>query len=111
MYSLTASSDMLCSNNNIHPPQLNLIGHSTCAVALDSQHTYQHSQMSFKTRREPRTALVWTHKLLKNLKTPFFQDIQNSFQWVTGKGLEPHQNLFQKKIPTNTVARAVQSFG
>ena len=41
----------------------------------------------------------------------FFQDIQNSFQWATGIGLEPHQNFFQKKIPTNTVARAVQSFG
>ena len=26
-------------------------------------------------------------------------------------GLEPNQNFFQKKIPTNTVARAVQSFG
>ena len=37
----------------------------------------------------------------------FFQDIQNSFQWVTGIGLEPNQNFFQKKIPTITVARAV----
>ena len=27
----------------------------------------------------------------------FFQDIQNSFQWVTGIGLEPNQNFFQKK--------------
>ena len=44
-------------------------------------------------------------------KRHFFQDIQNSFQWVTGIGLEPNQNFFQKKIPTNTVARAVQSFG
>ena len=53
----------------------------------------------------------WTGKLLKNLKTPFFQDIQNSFQWPTGIGPEPHQNFFRKKIPTNAVARAVQSFG
>ena len=44
---------MLCSNNNIHSPKLKLIGHGTgCAVALDSQHTCQHSQLSFKTRRE-----------------------------------------------------------
>ena len=53
----------------------------------------------------------WTGKLLKNLKTPFFQDIQNSFQWATGIGLEPHQNFFRKKIPINTVTRVVQSFG
>ena len=44
-------------------------------------------------------------------KCHFFQDIQNSFQWATGIGLEPHQNFFWKKNPTNTVARAVQSFG
>ena len=47
----------------------------------------------------------------KIAKRHFFQDIQNSFQWATGIGLEPHQNFFRKKIPTNTVARAVQSFG
>ena len=47
----------------------------------------------------------------KKFKTPFFQDIQNSFQWATGIGSEPHQKNFPKKIPTNTVARAVQSFG
>ena len=41
----------------------------------------------------------------------FFQYIQNSFQWATGIGLEAHQNFFLKKIPTNTVARAIQSFG
>ena len=40
-----------------------------------------------------------------------FQDIQNSFQWPTGIGPEPHQNFFGKKIPTNAVARAIQSFG
>ena len=40
----------------------------------------------------------------------FFQDIQNSFKLATGTGLEPNQNFFQEKIPTNTVARAVQSF-
>ena len=28
-----------------------------------------------------------------------------------GLGPEPHQNFFRKKIPTNAVARAVQSFG
>ena len=44
-------------------------------------------------------------------KRRFFQDIQNSFQWPTGIGPEPHQNFFRKKIPTNAVARAVQSFG
>ena len=47
----------------------------------------------------------------KNAKRHFFQDIHNSFQWATGIGLEPNQNFFQKKIPTNTVARAVQNFG
>ena len=47
----------------------------------------------------------------KIAKRHFFQDIQNSFQWPTGIGLEPHQKNFQKKIPTNTVARAVQNFG
>ena len=26
----------------------------------------------------------------------FFQDIQISFQWVTGIGPEPHQNFFEK---------------
>ena len=46
----------------------------------------------------------------KIAKRHFFQDIQNSFQWATGIGLEPNQNFFQKKIPTNMVARAVQSF-
>ena len=44
-------------------------------------------------------------------KCHFFQDIQNIFQWATGIGLEPNQNFFRKKIPTNAVARAVQSFG
>ena len=47
----------------------------------------------------------------KIAKRHFFQDIQNSFQWVTGISLEPNQNFFQKKIATNTVTRAVQSFG
>ena len=47
----------------------------------------------------------------KIAKRHFFQDIQNSFQWATGIGLELHQIFFQKKIPTNTVARAVQIFG
>ena len=28
----------------------------------------------------------------------FFQDIQNSFKWATGTGLEPNQIFFQKKI-------------
>ena len=44
-------------------------------------------------------------------KRHFFQDIQNSFQWPTGIGLEPHQKIFRKKIPTITVARAVQNLG
>ena len=35
---------------------------------------------------------------MKNCKTPFFHDIQNSFQWATGIGLEPNQNFFQKKF-------------
>ena len=47
----------------------------------------------------------------KIAKRHFFQDIQNSFQWATGIGLEPHQNFFRKKIPTNAVARAIQNFG
>ena len=47
----------------------------------------------------------------KIAKHHFFQDIQNSFEWTTGIGLEPHQKIFRKKIPTNTVARAVQNFG
>ena len=28
----------------------------------------------------------------KNFKTPFFQDIKNSFDWVADMGPEPHQN-------------------
>ena len=47
----------------------------------------------------------------KIAKRHFFQDIQNSFNWATGIGLEPHQNFFRKKIPTNMVARAAQNFG
>ena len=47
----------------------------------------------------------------KIAKRHFFQDIQNSFQLATGLGLEPIQNFFQKKNPTNTVARGVQNFG
>ena len=50
-------------------------------------------------------------QLVRKIAKRHFQDIQNSFQWATGIGLEPNQNFFQKKIPTNTVARAVQSFG
>ena len=34
----------------------------------------------------------------KIAKRHFFQDIHNSLQWVTGIGLEPNQNFFQKKI-------------
>ena len=34
----------------------------------------------------------------KIAKRHFFQDIQNSFQWATGIGLEPNQNFFQKKF-------------
>ena len=34
----------------------------------------------------------------KIAKRHFFQDIQNSFQWATGIGLEPHQKKFSKKI-------------
>ena len=33
----------------------------------------------------------------KIAKRHFFLDIQNSFQWPTGIGLEPHQKIFQKK--------------
>ena len=47
----------------------------------------------------------------KIAKRHVFQDIKNSFQWLTGIGLEPHQKIFRKKIPTNTIARAVQNFG
>ena len=47
----------------------------------------------------------------KIAKCHFFQDIQNPFQWATGIGLEPHQNFYRKKIPTNLVTRVVQNFG
>ena len=47
----------------------------------------------------------------KIAKRHFFQDIQNSFNLTTGTGVEPHQNFFQKKIPTNRVAREFQNFG
>ena len=48
-------------------------------------------------------------QLVRKIAKPhFFQDIQNSFQWATVVGLEPHQ---QKKNPTNMVARAIQNFG
>ena len=47
----------------------------------------------------------------KIAKSHFFQDTPNSFQWATGIGLEPHQKIFRKKNPTNTVTRAVQNFG
>ena len=61
---------------------------------------------------KPWTALSsWPASHMKNCKTSFFSDFQNSFQWPTGIGLEPHQNSFWKKIPTNAVARAVQNFG
>ena len=30
----------------------------------------------------------------KNFKTPFFQDIQDSFHEVADMGLEPHQKIF-----------------
>ena len=44
-------------------------------------------------------------------KRHFFQDIQNSLERVTDIGLKRHQNFFRKKIPTITVARAVQNLG
>ena len=47
----------------------------------------------------------------KIAKRHFFQDIRNSIQLATDIGLEPNQNFFRKKIPTNTVARAVQNLG
>ena len=47
----------------------------------------------------------------KNFKTPFFQDIQNSFHGVADIGLEPHQKIFFENISTNMVARGVGSFG
>ena len=56
-------------------------------------------------------AMMNPQLIRKIAKRHFFQEFQNSFQWATGIGLEPHQIFFQKKIPTNTVARAVQSFG
>ena len=49
--------------------------------------------------------------LQKNPKRHFFRDIQNSFHEVTHIGLEPHQFFSFWNISTNTVARAVQSFG
>ena len=44
-------------------------------------------------------------------KRHFFQDIPNSFQWVTGVLLKPNQCFFKKKFPTNTVTRAIQNVG
>ena len=49
--------------------------------------------------------------LVKNFKTPFLQDIENSFHEVTHIGLEPHQFFSFQNISTNTVARDVQSLG
>ena len=34
----------------------------------------------------------------KIAKRHFFQDIQHSFNWATGIGLEPHQKKFEKKF-------------
>ena len=47
----------------------------------------------------------------KIAKRHFFQDIQNFLNRATGISLEPYQNFFRKKIPTNMVARAVENFG
>ena len=42
--------------------------------------------------------IIWTRKLYEKLQNAIiFQDIQNSFQWATGIGLEPHQEFFRKK--------------
>ena len=42
-------------------------------------------------------AMMDPQLIRKIAKRHFFQDIQNSFQWATGIGLEPNQNFFQKK--------------
>ena len=43
-------------------------------------------------------------------KRHFFQDIKNSFHWVTQMGLKPHQNFFQIFFSTDMAAGGVQSF-
>ena len=52
-------------------------------------------------------ALAWW----KISKHHFIKDIENSFHEVTHIGLKPHQFFSFWNILTNTVARAVQSFG
>ena len=81
-----------------------------------SHHTRRYQSrgpvINFKLLYRPWTSLLdGPASFWKIWKRRFFQDIQNSFQWPTGIGPEPHQNFFRKKIPTNAVARAVQSFG
>ena len=65
----------------------------------------------FSNRQEQLKFHLDGRLVRKIWKRHFFQDVQNFFQWVTGIGLEPNQNFVQKKIPTNTVARAIQNFG
>ena len=52
-------------------------------------------------------ALAWW----KISKHHFIKDIENSFHEVTHIGLKPHQFFSFWNILTNTVARAIQSFG
>ena len=47
----------------------------------------------------------------KNFETPFFQDIQSSFNGEVDIVLKPHQKIFFENISTNMVARGVGSFG
>ena len=55
------------------------------------------------------TAVPRQNTGLKNLKTPFFQDMKNSFHRVTKMNLEPHQ-VFFKFFLTNMVPRGAQFF-
>ena len=46
-----------------------------------------------------------------NLRKTAGGKIDQGLKAENNPGLEPNQIFFQKKIPTNTVARAIQSFG
>ena len=99
MYSLTESSDMLLSNNNLHSPQPKLIGHATGTVALDSQHICQHSRLSFKKWRELTVTILslrnqW--KLRRSMKVKFWK-ITSVFTHFVQKTMSGIINLTPEK--------------
>ena len=58
-----------------------------------------------------RTAPVWTHRLLENLKTLFFSRYSKFLMIGNWYWSKTSPKFFSKKIPTITVARAVQNLG